>query len=842
MTPRVRVAWYRFITTFNGRRRSLVSLIVLIGLVGGLALASMAAARRTESSFPAFLANTNPSDIQGETGAFGSDPADPGASYHPALLNAIAHLPHVKQAQSIVGLNTLLLGSNGEPMSVPSLPPLAGEAVGSVDGDGYGQNRFTVLEGRNSDPHRADEVLMNRSTAEKYGVHVGDVLRFGFYTNSQSQRPGFGTARVQPVRRVTVKLVGIVVLNFAVLQDDTDVSYSSNLVFFTPALTDQFLRCCVLYTSTGVRLDGGSRLIPTVQSELAKVLPPGTPPLQAEYAPAIAAKAERAIRPEAIALGVFGVICGLAAVLIALQAVGRVLRLRASDLDTMRALGADRRMNMGAELIGPIGAIVLGALLAAVVAAGLSPLAPLGVVRQVDPTPGVNFDWTVLGFGVVVLIVGLSAATVVIAYRITTRLSGSLRRGRQEKRSALVRLAESVGLPAPAVVGVRFAIEPGAGRNAVPVRSAIVGAAIAVFVVVGTVTFGSSLTTLIARPTLYGWNWDYALTPGQGADIPLHRAASLLNRDPFVEAWSGVYFSSLQIDGQTVPVIGGTPKDSVSPPLLSGHGFRVQDEVVVGALTLAQLHKHLGDTVTVDNGLDPPSSLRVVGTATMPTIGNGGNIHTEMGTGALLSSHLIPALVRNSYGVPASSAGPHTILVRLRAGADRSAAVRSLRRIAMATSTPTDFGVVLNGVQRPAEIVNYRLMGSIPAILGIGLALGTTTALGLTLVASVRRRQRELALLRTLGFTGRQLAAAVAWQSSVAVGLGMLVGVPLGIIAGRWLWTLFANNIDVVTEITVPPLAIVLVIAGAVVLANMVAAIPGRLAARTPTANLLRAE
>src|SRR6202021_2348879 len=103
------------------------------------------------------------------------------------------------------------------------------------------------------------------------------------------------------------------------------------------------------------------------------------------------------------------------------------------------------------------------------------------------------------------------------------------------------------------------AVDPGAGRNSVPVRSAIIGAAIAVFVVVGTVTFGSSLTTLISHPALYGWNWDYALTPGQGSDIPLHRAASLLNGDPSVAAWSGVYFSSLQVDGRTVPVIGGSP-------------------------------------------------------------------------------------------------------------------------------------------------------------------------------------------------------------------------------------------------------------------------------------------
>ena len=115
-------------------------------------------------------------------------------------------------------------------------------------------------------------------------------------------------------------------------------------------------------------------------------------------------------------------------------------------------------------------------------------------------------------------------------------------------------------------------------------------------------------------------------------------------------------------------------------------------------------------------------------------------------------------------------------------------------------------------------------------------------ALGLTLLASVRRRRRDLALLKTIGFTRRQLAVAVAWQSSVAVAAGTVVGVPVGIALGRFLWDLFAAQISVVPEPTVPGLAVILIIAGALVLANLVAAGPGRMAGRTPTALLLRAE
>jgi ABC-type lipoprotein release transport system permease subunit len=145
-------------------------------------------------------------------------------------------------------------------------------------------------------------------------------------------------------------------------------------------------------------------------------------------------------------------------------------------------------------------------------------------------------------------------------------------------------------------------------------------------------------------------------------------------------------------------------------------------------------------------------------------------------------------------------------------------------------------------VLRPAEIVNYRSLGSIPAFLGAGLAAGSVTALALTLVASVRRRRRDLALLKTLGFTRRQLASTVAWQSSIAVAVGTAVGVPLGIALGRWLWDLFARDIHAVPAPSVPAISVTLIAVAALVLANVVAFIPGQVAARTETAALLRSD
>src|SRR5207302_11018738 len=91
-----------------------------------------------------------------------------------------------------------------------------------------------------------------------------------------------------------------------------------------------------------------------------------------------------------------------------------------------------------------------------------------------------------------------------------------------------------------------------------------------------------------------------------------------------------------------------------------------------------------------------------------------------------------------------------------------------------------------------------------------------------------------------VGCRRRPLAAGVAWQSTIAVTIGAVVGVPLGIVLGRWLWDLFAHQVHVVPASSVPVMSIVLIAVGALVLANIVAAIPGRHAARTTTALLLR--
>ena len=124
----------------------------------------------------------------------------------------------------------------------------------------------------------------------------------------------------------------------------------------------------------------------------------------------------------------FGLIAGLAAILIAGQVIGRQLGFWAPEERTLRALGANPFMTAGDALLGIMGAVVVGALVAVAVAVALSPLAPLGPVRPYYPDPGIAFDWTVLGLGVAVLIVVLGSVAIVLAVQRAPQRTGTRRR------------------------------------------------------------------------------------------------------------------------------------------------------------------------------------------------------------------------------------------------------------------------------------------------------------------------------------------------------------------------------------------------------------------------------
>ncbi len=326
-------------------------------------------------------------------------------------------------------------------------------------------------------------------------------------------------------------------------------------------------------------------------------------------------------------------------------------------------------------------------------------------------------------------------------------------------------------------------------------------------------------------------------------DLPAAQTAALFDHNRDVEHWVGAYFESVQIDGHNVPALALAPGAKVEPTPLTGHGLQSDGQIVLGAATLALLHKHVGDTIVVNTGRPRSTQLLIVGTATLPTIGGSGDPQLQMGTGAVVSPSLFSAADLNQQG--SAVPGPNVVLVTIRPSVPPSKALASLDRIDQVLSRPSTNDAPPSGVVsvlRPAEITDYRSVGSTAFVLAGVLGAGALGALSLTLVASVRRRQRELALLKALGFSQAQLAGTVVWQASVSTIIGVIFGLPLGIALGRWLWTLFARGISAVPNPTVPVASMVLIALGALVFGNLAAAVPGRIAARTSTAVLLRTE
>ena len=441
------MAWYRLRTTFPRRWGTYTVLVVLIAGMGGIAMGAMAAARRTQSSYPQFLAQTDASDLTMST--YGTGNSSASATYYSSkLAAAIAHVPGVKHVESWVGVFAVPLLPNGAPNF--SLNNDVNFAA-SQNGLYFHMDRVTPVRGRLPNPERVNEFMTTALGAQLMGVRLGQMVPVGLYTAEQSNLPGFGTPQVPPVRRFNMKLVGIIAFNNQVVEDDTD-RLPTNVVY-TPAFTRLIPNDATQGTWYGIQLDHPARDLSSIEQALLDVLPPGAVGNFSVTA-TTEAKVERAVRPESIAFGVFGLIAALATLATVLPIISRSLRSTESDREVLRALGAGPATTLVDGLGGIFASIVVGSLLACAVAVALSPLAPLGPIRSVFHPGGINFDWTVLGGGLGLLVLGLFAASLVIGLR--TAPQGLARQGGEARArtSKLAARAAALGLPLPGVVGL----------------------------------------------------------------------------------------------------------------------------------------------------------------------------------------------------------------------------------------------------------------------------------------------------------------------------------------------------------------------------------------------------
>ncbi len=260
---------------------------------------------------------------------------------------------------------------------------------------------------------------------------------------------------------------------------------------------------------------------------------------------------------------------------------------------------------------------------------------------------------------------------------------------------------------------------------------------------------------------------------------------------------------------------------------------------MLGSKTLDALHRHVGEFVSADlprPGVQapPPTRLRIVGRSVFPFLGEGSFTPTGLGVGAEVTEAAL-----GGHGM----APINFVLIRVAPGPNRAAAIRNVRTAFEHAHLCGLYNqCAISTTIRPTDVINYARIRSTPLVLAAVLAILAIGVLANLLVSSIRRRRRDFAILKTLGFRRRQISAAVAWQATTVVALALLVGLPVGTAAGRWVWSTFASNLGIVGDAHTPFVAFLVMIPAALVIANLIAAAPGLLASRLPASEVLRTE
>jgi ABC-type lipoprotein release transport system permease subunit len=793
---------------FRQHWKSWLALAVLVGVAGGFVLATMVAARRTAAAFPGFVARHGYDLVV----------------YSPRPLPQLARLPQVASVTQV------LAPYSGAP-SCPSCrrPIDAGNLLVNEVPPQDLPRMVSLLSGRMLDQSDPREALASFTLAQDNGVRVGSVIRVPLYSPAQLNGE---TKDKRPVLAPALRVVGIV----AAESEFPGGSSTHYDLYPTAAFAAGVNHRAALLSLSYLRFVHGAADVAGFDGRLHALNVYGTTDLDSD-----AGAVRSSIRPQVIGWYVLTGLAALAALAVIGQAVARQsVAESGADHPALSALGVRPRELVAATLlrglvIGAAGAA--GAVLAAVLA---SPLTPVGEARLAVPAPGrLWFDPMVLPVGALALVAAVVAVSAWPAFRQAWLLRRRPVRPATPVAAAATRAAALAGLPATALIGIRHALER--GRDAQPVGTALLGTVLAVAALCATAVFGASLAHLIATPALYGAPFQAYFgtdgTPGSQAAVsgPLLDG---LREDPAIEQITLAAFVAVNVNGSHVRTVAMTPLRGA--PLLSAVDGRQpagDREIMLGVATMRATGARPGETVRVTvtgpAGRPHRSLFRVVGRASL-NAGTGG-----LGNGAVMTIHaFIDAQCPAGPGQGACQRAARrgiadVVMVRAAAGPVGTAALtRHIRAYPGLTYRPI----------KPTALVNFGESVSFPLLFGAALSLfGAATMLHLLLV-SVARRRRETGLLKSLGFVRRQVAAAVCWQATAVAVAGIVIGALAGVAAGRALWRLFATNFGVVPVPVVQPLLLAALAAGVLAAANLLAAAPALLAARSHPAQLLRAE
>lgn len=791
------LAWSRI--DLRRRWRSLTVLVLLVAIASGVVLATLAGARRTDTSLDRLRKITLPADALVLPNKVGFD------------WNAVAKLPSVQR----VGTFSLSIGDYNAPRVVGA--PLDSMFFPVGDPNTYNSvERWHITRGHRWNPNRPDEAYATPGFIKRFGDTVVVEMASPTLMRHLLQLVNDGKldpnadlpASIHLDERQVIHIVGEGKTAWGA-GDDSMPQFTPSYGFWRKYVDGRMpdLRNAL------VRLKAGEAGIPAFKAQLAALThnePIDVLDLTAQANDGF----KKSTTFTAKGWVAFSIVALLASLILIGQAFVRFCALALPDLETLAALGFDRRQARLATALGPAAAGVIGSGLGVVVAIGASALFPTGLAPQAEPNPGVSVDGEILGIGAAIL-----ALTCVGGAMLAARSARHRQRDGASRRSTIATAATRLGLGVVPVLGTRFALETGRGRSRVPVRPALIGAIAAVLGVVGALTFRQGIDHTANDPAKFGQTLPEGLSFGPGKPPPgamasVYRAI----KDPAIAVLDDMRINVFNIAGQTVTTFELRPlKGHVNVVTLAGQPPQTADQISLSTGTSKATHLGVGDHVQIDG-----KAFTVSGITFVPE-----DSHNDYTDGAWMTAGAM-----NSIQPDETKDKYHRIRFAWVPGTNVAAAEKRLGEFGKEIVTP-------DPPAAEADLTSVRLQ---PLLLGGFLVLLGVGALGNALATAVRKRRHDLAIMRSLGMTKRQTRLTIAMQATTLAAVGLVFGIPLGLAAGRFSWHVLADATPVVYVAPFAAVALLLVIPGAVAAANVLAAWPARRASRLRPAEVLRAE
>ncbi len=780
----------------NDIRRGWTSLVVvglLVAVAGGAVMAGVAGARRAGESIDRFLADSGFSDVT----IYTESPLDPTLR---AELEADPRVTDLANVRVVLATPTTISpGLGGVTLVVPD------EYFGDLV-------RPRLVSG--TYPSGPDEIAMTEGAAQ-LGFEVGERVDMVLLTpaglescivGGECLPEAAGTVTITAIIRGPSDLAPDAFGQGVFLARTAFLGARGGDANATGRITDVFL-------TPDTVIDG---IVTDYSTKIANG------DLGTSFDEVVGARRAAEVQRDALLIGT--VIAAVAGLLIAGQGFGRVLSQRSSDAATLAALGMPSGQRTMAGWMPGLAVAAFGAVLTVPVAIALSPLFPLRAARRADPDVGVHADLQVLIVGAL-LTFAFGAGAALLSAALWSRTKGSDRAGTTV--SVANQLAVQLRLPPVPTMGSRFALERGRAARRTPVLPALAGSAAAIAVIVGALVLAASLDGLLTTPARYGAPWDLQV----GAGEEFETARRLITGDDRVSAatLAGAGELNISVNGSLpdqVSAIGfESLKGSIEPVVLEGQAPAGPDEVLVGSATLDRLGLDVGDVVEL-SGPGGEQTVTVVGRAIVPIVGSS---FTDEGI-------VVPLDAFRTLGgkdLVASRDAETVILTRLVDGAD----VERFRSELEAE------GRFIDGTFRQSSVSVLTEVRGIPFYVAAFTGFIGALAVLHALIVTARRRRGDLAVMRAIGCRGRQTGGVIHWQGFFLAVTAIAFGFPIGLTGGRQLWTVIADDTNVLSVIETPWAAIAIVATAAVLAAAVVLATgPAWAASRRRPSSDLRAE